>query len=126
MLGPHPPPTIRHDARTPDWALAGVQEFVPGKLESSAFVSDLLDRWSLCIRLTEVQPASEGNESRTPHFEPFTPNHHQQPNPYLDHGVNGFFSNTSSFQQPVSFSLVTDLNADRKATISPICADRPL
>lgn len=32
-------PPVRQDARTPDWALPGVQEFVPGKLDPSALVS---------------------------------------------------------------------------------------
>lgn len=32
----------RQDARTPDWALPGVQEFVPGRLDSSALVGPVL------------------------------------------------------------------------------------
>lgn len=31
-------PPVRQDARTPDWVLAGVQEFIPGKLDPSALV----------------------------------------------------------------------------------------
>ncbi len=33
-------PPVRQDARTPDWAVPGVREFVPGGvLDPSAFVS---------------------------------------------------------------------------------------
>lgn len=32
-------PPVRQDARTPDWAVPGVQEFVPGRLDPSALVS---------------------------------------------------------------------------------------
>lgn len=31
-------PVGRQDARTPDWALPSVQEFVPGRLDPSALV----------------------------------------------------------------------------------------
>ena len=40
MLGPNTStPPVRQDARTPDWALPGAQEFVPGRLDPSALVS---------------------------------------------------------------------------------------
>lgn len=43
MLGPNTStPPVRQDARTPDWALPGAQEFVPGRLDPSAIVSRLL------------------------------------------------------------------------------------
>ena len=34
-----PTPPVRQDARTPDWAVPGIQEFIPGKLDPSALVS---------------------------------------------------------------------------------------
>jgi hypothetical protein len=44
MTGPsnNAPPVGRQDARTPDWALPGVQEFVPGRLDPSALVGPIL------------------------------------------------------------------------------------
>lgn len=52
MTGPHntAPPVGRQDARTPDWALPGVQEFVPGRLDPSALVS-----LPSCLRLSHLQ-----------------------------------------------------------------------
>jgi len=45
MLGPnHSNLPVRQDARTPDWALPGAQEFVPGRLDPSALVSQRLYR----------------------------------------------------------------------------------
>ena len=32
-------PPVRQEVRTPDWTIAGVQEFIPGKLDPSALVS---------------------------------------------------------------------------------------
>lgn len=78
-------PPVRQDARTPDWAMASVQEFVPGRLDPSALSHD-------------------GPDQRTPHFDGFPPNHHQ-PNPYLDPSLNGatFFQPQTAFQQPVQY-----------------------
>lgn len=41
-------PPVRQDARTPDWALAGVQEFIPGKLDPSALVTP-----GLCLSMQQ-------------------------------------------------------------------------
>ncbi|KAK5091295.1 PAB-dependent poly(A)-specific ribonuclease subunit 3 [Lithohypha guttulata] len=74
---------------TPDWAMPGVQEFVPGKLDPS------------------VLAVSDAGDPRTPHFDSFLASHqHQQPNPYLEHNINGGFLQTSSaFQQPAIRSV---------------------
>ncbi|KAK5938234.1 PAB-dependent poly(A)-specific ribonuclease subunit 3 [Knufia obscura] len=87
MLGPNTStPPVRQDARTPDWALPGAQEFVPGRLDPSAI------------------QAHDANDHRTPHFEAFHAVQHQL-NPYLDPSLNGatFFQAPSTFQQPVQY-----------------------
>ncbi|KIV82494.1 hypothetical protein PV11_04602 [Exophiala sideris] len=75
---------LRQDARTPDWAVADVQEFVPRQAQ-------------------EPQMSNE-NEIPVAHaFEPFQANH--TANPYLDHSMNGtaFFQGGTGFQQPVQY-----------------------
>ncbi|EHY57233.1 PAB-dependent poly(A)-specific ribonuclease subunit 3 [Exophiala dermatitidis] len=75
---------LRQDARTPDWALADVQEFIPRRTQEPALTKE--------------------NEIPVPHtFEPFPPA--PPPNPYLDHGINGaaFFQSNPGFQLPVQY-----------------------
>ncbi|EXJ83649.1 PAB-dependent poly(A)-specific ribonuclease subunit pan3 [Capronia coronata CBS 617.96] len=75
---------LRQDARTPDWALADVQEFVPRRAQESALTNE--------------------NEIPVTHnFETFQPG--PAPNPYLDHGMNGaaFFQSNTGFQLPVQY-----------------------
>lgn len=112
MLGPvNAVPSTRQDARTPDWALPGVQEFVPGRLDPSALVSynqsqlpqnGTVRIWYRSL-LTCVQQTPDINEHRTP-FESFSNNHHHQPTTYFDPSLNGatFFQTPTTFQQPVS------------------------
>ncbi|KEF56974.1 PAB-dependent poly(A)-specific ribonuclease subunit pan3 [Exophiala aquamarina CBS 119918] len=75
---------LRQDARTPDWAMADVQEFVPRRAQDSSMTNE--------------------NEIPVGHsFETFQPTH--AANPYLDHGLNGaaFYQGPSTFQQPVQY-----------------------
>ncbi|KAK5096534.1 PAB-dependent poly(A)-specific ribonuclease subunit 3 [Exophiala xenobiotica] len=77
-------PPVRQDARTPDWALPGAQEFVPGRLDPSAL------------------QAQDVNDHRTPHFDSF-PTNHPPLNPYLDPNGAAFFQAQSMFQQPLQY-----------------------
>ncbi|KIW43940.1 uncharacterized protein PV06_04986 [Exophiala oligosperma] len=75
---------LRQEARTPDWAVAQVQEFIP--------------------RATPDQHMANENEiSVTQAFESFQPANAS--NPYLDHSINGaaFYSGAPEFQQPVQY-----------------------
>lgn len=114
MIGPtnNAPPVGRQDARTPDWALPGVQEFVPGRLDPSALVSFIADeesfiqlsrRLSARVANTATSQTPDINEHRPP-FESFSNNHHHQPTTYFDPSLNGatFFQTPSTYQQPVN------------------------
>ncbi|OAL29139.1 hypothetical protein AYO20_09292 [Fonsecaea nubica] len=75
---------LRQDAKTPDWALPDVQEFVPRRTQEPSLTTE-----------SEI-PVSHA-------FETFQTSH--TPNPYLDHSINGtaFYQNTPGFQQPVQY-----------------------
>ncbi|EXJ87501.1 hypothetical protein A1O3_04461 [Capronia epimyces CBS 606.96] len=88
--------TPLQDARTPDWAMVDVQEFVPRRAQEPPLVS-----W-----LCNPDNDSSTNENEIPvahNFETFQPG--PAPNPYLDHGINGaaFFQSNPSFQLPVQY-----------------------
>ncbi|KIW87050.1 uncharacterized protein Z519_12347 [Cladophialophora bantiana CBS 173.52] len=75
---------LRQDAKTPEWALPDVQEFVPRRVQEPSLTSE--------------------SEVSIPHtYETFQSSH--APNPYLDHSINGaaFYQNTPTFQQPVQY-----------------------
>ncbi|KIX07740.1 uncharacterized protein Z518_02394 [Rhinocladiella mackenziei CBS 650.93] len=88
---------LRQDARTPDWALADVQEFVPRRAQETTMVGQR------SIRPISVVPYMAMNEIPVAHtFETFQPSH--AANPYLDQGMNGAaFYNAANFQQPVLY-----------------------
>ncbi|OAG36578.1 hypothetical protein AYO21_09235 [Fonsecaea monophora] len=75
---------LRQDAKTPDWALPDVQEFVPRRTQDPSLTS-------------------EGEIPVSHAFETFQTSH--TPNPYLDHSINGtaFYQNAPGFQQPVQY-----------------------
>ncbi|ETI19969.1 hypothetical protein G647_08984 [Cladophialophora carrionii CBS 160.54] len=75
---------LRQDARTPDWAVGDVQEFVPRRVQDPSMTNE--------------------NEIPVSHaFDTFQSGHGT--NPYLDHSLNGaaFFPSASGFQQPVQY-----------------------
>ncbi|KAJ9616509.1 PAB-dependent poly(A)-specific ribonuclease subunit 3 [Cladophialophora chaetospira] len=77
---------LRQDARTPEWVVSDVQEFVPGRAQQPSLTNE--------------------NEIPIPHpFDTFQPSH--TPNPYLDHSLNGgaYFPNSTGFQQPVQYHM---------------------
>lgn len=87
--------------------MADVQEFVPGRLDSSALVSaiSLLPHRARMLTRRSVQPHN-GNDARTPNFEPFPTNNHHV-SPYLDPalGSSSFFHQNPSFHPPAQYHL---------------------
>ncbi|RVX72570.1 hypothetical protein B0A52_03966 [Exophiala mesophila] len=74
---------LRQDARTPDWVLSDLQEFVPRQQQESSL-------------------GSESDVSIPQQFDSFQSTH--AANPYLEHNMNGQgFYQASSFQQPVQY-----------------------
>lgn len=133
MAGSSTTTPLRQDARTPDWAMADVQEFVPRRVQDSSMVSiSLRDPCHhLRLFLMAFSPEKQTNENEIPvahSFETFQPTH--ATNPYLDHGLNGaaFYQGPSAFQQPVSLAKVIESPKIliSKGAISPIRPNRPL
>lgn len=126
---------VRQDARTPDWALLDVQEFVPRRGQESQMVSSLP---AITLRgdestvwfLSNLYLLLQTNESDIPVAQPFeTFQSSHAANPYLDPGMNGaaFYQNATGFHQPVSAARTMDaLSLMDQGTIPSVCSNRAL
>lgn len=93
-------PPVRHEAKTPEWAVAQAQEFVPRHLDPPL---------ASHVAPSATAPSDKSQQTANTH-EVSPPNNYEafgtgtQHNPYLDNSMNGtaYFQTANAFQQPVS------------------------
>lgn len=118
-------PPVRNEAKTPEWAVAQAQEFVPRHLDpplASHVTSSAMAASDLSQQTANAHEVSPPNN-----YEAFAAA--TQHNPYLDNSINGtaYFQSTNAFQQPVSLPNRASLYVlIFSGTISSVCTNWPL